>query len=168
MHRFLATAALLLCAFTPAAHASETAPSPMIKLAAGYFDVFDDYDAAVFRVDLRGNQQWFGHVDPFATLSVNSEGGVYGGVGLTGDLHLAPRWVLTPSFAAGLYGRGDSKDLGGPIEFRSGIEVAYKFQNDTRLGVELAHTSNAHVYDSNPGMETVMLTYALPVGWILP
>lgn len=170
--RHILISTLLLLAATSAANAEQqkTVPTtaPTVKIGVGYFDALDDTGAMALKVDLRGNQQWFGHIDPFATLSVNDDGGYFGGLGLTGDLHVTPRWVLTPSLAAGLYGRGDSKDLGGPIAFRSGLEFAYKFQNNTRIGLEITHTSNAGIYEDNPGTETITLNYTLPIGWVLP
>ncbi|HID90986.1 TPA: hypothetical protein EYP44_03395, partial [Candidatus Bathyarchaeota archaeon] len=39
------------------------------------------------------------------------------------------------------------KDLGGALEFRSGIEASYAFENDSRLGVAFNHISNASLYD---------------------
>ena len=42
---------------------------------------------------------------------------------------------------SGLYARGAGEDLGGPVEFRSGIEVGYDFGSAGRLDVELMITA---------------------------
>ncbi|MBT4488902.1 MAG: acyloxyacyl hydrolase, partial [Rhodospirillaceae bacterium] len=39
----------------------------------------------------------------------------------------------------------------------------YRFSDRSRLGVALSHISNASIGDKNPGAESLMLTYALPV-----
>ena len=52
-----------------------------------------------------------------------------------------------------IYGEGDGKDLGHAIEFRSGIEVAYRFDDYSRLGLSFTHISNAGLDERNPGVE---------------
>ena len=58
----------------------------------------------------------------------------YGFGGVLVDVFFGKRWVLTPSFAAGYYDNGDGVDLGHEVEFRSSIELSYRFDNRTRLG----------------------------------
>ncbi|MDP6622047.1 MAG: acyloxyacyl hydrolase, partial [Alphaproteobacteria bacterium] len=60
------------------------------------------------------------------------------------------------------YHRGQGKDLGHWIEFRSQLELAYRFDDRSRLGVSLSHISNASLDDNNPGTESLMLNYAVP------
>ncbi len=83
---------------------------------------------------------------------------VYGGLRL--DLKLGS-WVLTPQFAVSLYEDGDGRDLGGVLEFRSGLEVAYKLPGGPRVGVLFYHLSNADFYDFNPGSNSLVLTLSL-------
>ncbi len=80
---------------------------------------------------------------------------VYGGLRL--DLKLGP-WVVTPQFAVSLYEQGDGRDLGGVVEFRSGLEVAYRFAAGPRIGVLFYHLSNADFYDFNPGSNSFVVT----------
>ncbi|MDA8636767.1 acyloxyacyl hydrolase [Paracoccaceae bacterium] len=61
---------------------------------------------------------------------------------------------------SGLYARGAGEDLGGPAEFRSGIEVGYDFGSAGRLAVSYDHRSNAGIYATNFGLETVQLRYS--------
>jgi lipid A 3-O-deacylase len=61
---------------------------------------------------------------------------------------------------SGLYARGAGEDLGGPIEFRSGIEVGYDFGSAGRLAASYDHRSNAGIYATNFGLETVQLRYS--------
>ena len=92
----------------------------------------------------------------------NTDGGVYGFGGLYLDVFLHRRVVITPNLAVGGYSQGDSKDLGSVIEFRSGMEIAYRFDDRSRLGVAVHHISNASIDDRNPGVNSIVLTYALP------
>ncbi len=106
--------------------------------------------------------------NPMAGLAVNTDGAVYAYAGISLDIFLGNRFVVRPSFAPGFYGRGSSKDLGSVLEFRSGIELALRFDDRSRLGVEFYHRSNASISDRNPGEESLMLTYAIPTSKIFP
>ena len=76
--------------------------------------------------------------------------------------------MVTPSFAPGFYDQGDSTlDLGHELEFRSQIEFAYRFDNRSRLGVAVSHYSNASIGDENPGTESAILYYSIPLNVIL-
>ena len=135
----------------------------LLALSAGAFDVNDDETAAEGRVEYRSHHKLY-FIGPMAGLMANSDGGVYGYGGIYIDIELGERVALTPSFAVGGYRRGDSKDLGSTIEFRSGVEIAWRFDSGARLGVAFHHISNAGIDDNNPGTESLVLTYAIPLG----
>ncbi|MDF1589002.1 MAG: acyloxyacyl hydrolase [Gammaproteobacteria bacterium] len=80
--------------------------------------------------------------------------------GIRYDIALGDNWVLTPNFAASLYEQGGGKDLGHTIEFRSGLEFAYKLNEDSHLGLAIYHMSNASIGNKNPGQESVILSYS--------
>ena len=86
----------------------------------------------------------------------------YGGISLD---WVFGNFILTPSFAAGLYLDGDGKDLGHAIEFRSALEVSYQFKIRLRLGLMIYHLSNASLSDNNPGTEVLSLGYSVPFSW---
>ena len=96
---------------------------------------------------------------PAAGVAGSEDGNawIYGGLRL--DVAAGSRWVVTPQFSVALYEDGDGRDLGGVIEFRSGLEVAYRFEKGQRLGVLFYHLSNAGLYDSNPGSNSLVLTW---------
>ncbi|HEX7184582.1 MAG TPA: acyloxyacyl hydrolase [Thermoanaerobaculia bacterium] len=97
---------------------------------------------------------------PVAGFMAGSQGTLYFYGGFRVDYPLGERWVATPSWGVGLYERADGKRLGGPLEFRSGIELAYRLRDGSRLGVCLYHLSNAGLFDFNPGSESLVLTYS--------
>lgn len=134
-----------------------------LAFSAGYHDLFDDHDAFEGRVEYRFGQK-FWIFKPVVGVLATSDEAVMGYAGVLVDLYLGRRWVLTPSFTPGLYHEGDGKDLGGTVEFKSALELSYRFDNRARLGIGISHISNASIYDSNPGTETVYLTYAMPLG----
>ena len=70
---------------------------------------------------------------------------------------------IVPSFTPGIYSEGDGKDLGHVIEFRSGLDLAYRRKNGARIGAEFHHLSNASLDENNPGTETFLFTYSIPL-----
>ena len=99
---------------------------------------------------------------PMVGVAATSEDAYWGYVGLRYDWWLNEKWVVTPSFSAGLYEKGDrGKDLGGPVEFRSAIEVARQFSPSSRVGILFYHLSNSRIYSLNPGSESLLLVWSL-------
>tara|TARA_R110000787_G_scaffold15656_3_gene48522 strand:+ start:282 stop:740 length:459 start_codon:yes stop_codon:yes gene_type:complete len=135
-----------------------------LTFGAGWYDMNRKIDqAAEFRVEYRSDYKlWI--AKPFAGAMGTTDGGAYGYGGLLMDIFFGRRIVLTPSFAAGLYHDGNGRDLGHAVEFRSSIELAYRFDDRTRLGVAFYHLSNAHLGSSNPGTEVLGVVYSIPLG----
>jgi hypothetical protein len=75
-------------------------------------------------------------------------------------VELGERWRAVPFTGGGVYSAGDGKDLGGPVEFRSGLEVSVGVGERWRVGVVYSHLSNAVVYDLNPGAESLVVAVA--------
>lgn len=165
-----AIAASLLGPAAPAAAqtAVPTSDPALFAFGLGIFDVLQDdgYTSVNANLEWRGEAFWW-KLRPLIGIGANTDGAVYGYAGLALDLHLTDRLVLTPSFAPSLYFEGDSKDLGHVVEFRSGIELSYRFDDASRLGIALHHLSNASLDDDNPGTETLNLYYMTPLQYFL-
>jgi hypothetical protein len=139
----------------------------------GPFDISstDVRDAAAdFRAEYRyapilGVGSWLG-LRPFVGLEATSDAAVYGLGGLALDLRVGPV-VVTPSFGAGLYYRGDGKDLGSPLEFRSMLELGYEFAGGYRVSVAYSHISNADIAETNPGTNIVGAYLHVPASLLL-
>lgn len=162
LHRvsLVLVAAIALCAAAPQAKAEEPG---FLTFGAGAFDFHrSETRAAQFELQYRPELKlWV--FNPMIGVSGTTDGAFYGYAGLSLDIFFGNRFVLRPSVAAGAYHEGNGKDLGGVLEFRSAAELAYRFDDRSRLGIEIAHRSNASIYDKNPGEETLMLFYHLPV-----
>lgn len=78
------------------------------------------------------------------------------------DFLLTDDWFLTPSFGVGSFDGRRDLQLGHTIEFRSGLELAYRFQSGNRLGLAVFHLSNGGISEENPGTEAVVATFSLP------
>ena len=162
----------LIGALVPPAAAQVTFGSPgdppRLALGAGAFDITpstshkDSRTAGEFRGEYRfADTVWI--VAPFVGASVTTDGAAYGYFGLGFDVNWGPNWVLTPNAAAGVFERGSGTRLGSWVEFRTGAEFAYRFANQSRLGIEVTHTSNAGLTRINPGEQSVLLMYSIPM-----
>ncbi len=83
---------------------------------------------------------------------------VYGNVRY--DWELSDQWVVTLFTGVSLFEEGDGKDLGGPVEFRSGFEISRRFASGSRFGVHFYHLSHARIYEDNPGSNSIGLIWA--------
>jgi hypothetical protein len=136
-----------------------------LGVALGWYDGnLRDDQAVDLRVEYRHDARLFGLLKPWAGLEATSDGGFWGGAGVLLDLYFGRRVVLTGSFAPGVYSNGSGKDLGYPLEFRSQIELGYRFDDRSRLSLALSHLSNAGLGDTNPGTEILSLYYHVPLG----
>jgi lipid A 3-O-deacylase len=97
---------------------------------------------------------------PTAGMMVRAPGSLYVYGGFRADVPLDERWTFSPGWAVGLFHRSPDFDLGGPLEFRTSLELAYRLPGGSRLGLCLYHLSNAGVFERNPGSESLVLTYS--------
>ena len=134
-----------------------------LTFGAGAFDYNDDSTAGVVSLEYQSAKRLL-FLQPLGGVMVTFDGAVYGYAGLGLDVFFGRRIVATPSFSFGVYGQGDGKDLGHVVEFRSAAQIAYRFDDRSRLGIMLHHLSNAGLDGTNPGANTLMLTYSRPLG----
>lgn len=127
----------------------------------GAFDGGNELSAgfsAEYRADIG---LWYIH--PLVGVLVTTDAVVYGYGGLTIDFPVGERFYVSPSFAAGGFDRGSGQNLGHTVEFRTGLELSYRFDDDSRIGLQFHHMSNASLGGSNPGSESVVLNYIVPI-----
>ncbi|GAA4216429.1 acyloxyacyl hydrolase [Sagittula sp. NFXS13] len=96
-------------------------------------------------------------------LSIGEDGETWVGFGQTYKMQLASTPLYGELHAMpGLYFDNGGYDLGGPIEFRSGVELGWETRGGLRMGLSYDHRSNAGIYDENPGIETVAFRVSIP------
>ena len=130
----------------------------------GAFDVTQEDDEAVlYGLEYRFEDVYYG-IRPTVGGFATTDSGLYGYAGIHWDVVEWEGFYLTPNFVAGAYSQGDGKDLGYGVEFRSGIELSYDVYEDYRVGVAFNHLSNASIGNDNPGTETLIFSYQIPLG----
>jgi len=137
-------------------------PEPdFLNVALGGYDVHDDRTAVEARLEYRSDLE-LSIFRPFTGFMATNDRSMYGYGGVLVDLFFGRRFVMQPSLAIGAYAKGSGKDLGHWIQFRTQLEMAWRFDDQSRLGLSLSHMSNAHLSSNNQGTEAVMLNYAVP------
>ncbi|MEA2603097.1 MAG: lipid 3-O-deacylase [Acidobacteriota bacterium] len=137
------------------------------SVSAGSFRVLDDKRVAEAGLELRCALvpiRWMpravpGFV-PAAGVMVNSDGSFYAYGSFRFEIAAGRLWQITPQVGAGIYARNGGFNLGGPVEFRSGLEVTRQIGDRHRLGLLFYHLSNAVLYRHNPGSESLVLTFS--------
>lgn len=165
MLRFL-IATIVSCAFLllPAqARAKETLD--FLSFSLGMYNALDTPKELEARIEYRPDTYVFvKELKPWAGLDLTSELSAWAGAGLLLDLKLSDNVYLVPSFGMGLYAQGHSEtDLDFPLAFRSQLELAYQFENRSRLSLAFSHLSNASLGRHNPGAESLVLYYHKPL-----
>jgi lipid A 3-O-deacylase len=139
---------------------------PLLSFGMGVFDIkHGKYRTMEYRLEYRPAKVFY-TIRPTIGLMVTAKSSLYfyGGFGF--------EWFykylfFSPNFAVGIYKKNQGKDLGFPIEFRSGIETGIKFNNCMRLGIHFYHVSNArklfHWSKKNPGEESLVIFYSFPI-----
>jgi hypothetical protein len=129
----------------------------------GNFDFSDDKQAALLfgfqhqNVSLE-RDTFLGNVSPISGgfITENSAVYVYSGIEWNFDIG---SFDFTPSFAPGLYHKGDGKDLGHVLEFKTEVQLSYEVSGDTSFGISYNHVSNASLGDKNPGANSYMFNF---------
>ena len=158
-------AAAVATAVTAAPSGALADDPDFLSVSAGWFDFNRQKDpGAEFRVEYRSDYKVpYVQFKPFVAGGGATSGHGFIGAGVLWDVYFGKRVVVTPSFAPHYYiGGDDDLDLGHALEFRSQLEVAYRFDDRSRLGLAISHYSNASIGDTNPGTETLSVYYSVP------
>ena len=137
-----------------------------ISLYTGTFDVIDkegDDQTSLFGIEHK-NQNLFrdtflGKFKPVTGAFMTGDSSVYLYTGIEGQYGIGPLKIL-PSFAPGYYEKGDGKDLGSVLEFKSEIKVGLELFENSKLSYSYSHISNNDWGDSNPGTDNEQITFS--------
>ncbi len=157
-----AVAALALLVASEAARAEEPA---LLAVGLGTYDVEDrGQRQAQLRLEYRFAKHFLSVVSPVAGALLTNRLSLYAYAGMRLDFVVAKHFALMPVVAIGYWARGNGENLGSGVEFKTGIEIAYRFDGGSRLGIAFDHISNAGIGLTNPGVESLLLVYSVPLG----
>jgi len=139
----------------------------LLSLGVGVFNIVRNRKAVNFQLEYRSdfalyrNQMIF--IRPLLGVMATSRGSGYFYGGIAFDFFFTKHLVFTPSFAPGIYIKGRGMELGFPLEYRSSVELSWRFKNKSRFGGMFYHISNASLGFRNPGTECLVFFYAFPL-----
>ena len=154
-------AALVLFASAPHAWADDP---DLLTVGGGAYNVLRKAKEAELRVEYRFSYRFLYIIRPVAGMLVTSDRSFYGYGGFRFDAEIGQHFVIMPEATFGGWSKGGGKDLGGAAEFKTGAEFAYRFDDYSRLGFMFDHISNAGIYKKNPGTESMLIVYSIPLG----
>ena len=138
-------------------------PNTQLNMYSGMFDFSDEKQRAVLVGFQHQNEELYretflGTLSPITGGFVTENAALYAYTGIEWNFDLGPI-NFTPSFAPGLYGEGDGKDLGHILEFKSEVQASFNLSENSQLGMSYNHISNASLGDKNPGANSYMFNY---------
>ena len=165
LHKFLFSL-IIAFALWSAAFANEeeiNLPNTQMNFYSGMFDFSDQKQRAVLLGFQHQNEELYretflGTVSPITGGFLTENAALYAYTGIEWNFDIGPV-NFTPSFAPGLYGEGDGKDLGHILEFKSEVQATLNFSENSSLGMSYNHLSNASLGDKNPGANSYMFNF---------
>lgn len=134
-----------------------------LGLSIGMYDPFTHGEqAAAFNFEWQPGVQIAGFLQPLFGAFATSSGSVmgYGGVGV--PFNITDHVFLMPSVAVGAYSEGGGVNLDRTFAVRYGTELAYQFDDKSRLGLNAHIISNARSFDREDRTEILSLVYTMP------
>jgi len=101
---------------------------------------------------------FLGNLSPITGALLTADSAAYIYTGVQAQYNLG-KLKFTPSFAPGLYSKGDGKDLGHILEFKSELQISVDFVSNSQLGFSYNHLSNASLGNKNPGANSYMFNF---------
>ena len=101
---------------------------------------------------------FLGNLSPITGALLTSDSAAYIYTGVQAKYKLG-KINFIPSFTPGLYSKGDGKDLGHILEFKSELQISVDFVGNSQLGFSYNHLSNASLGTKNPGANSYMFNF---------
>ncbi len=137
-----------------------------ITFYTGTFDVIDkegDDQSNLFGVEHKNPElfrnTFLGKFSPVTGAFITGDSSVYLYTGIEGQYGIGPLKIL-PSFTPGFYQKGDGKDLGSLLEFKSEIKIGFDIFENSKIGYSYSHISNNDWGDTNPGTDNQQISFS--------
>ena len=140
--------------------------SQNISFFTGTFDTIDkegDDKTTLVGIEHKNDDlfrdTWVGKFSPTTGAFITGKSSVYLYSGVEADYNFGII-NLSPSFSPGYYQKGDGKDLGSALEFKSEIKIGLDLLENSNIGYSYSHISNNDWGNTNPGTDNQHFTYS--------
>jgi lipid A 3-O-deacylase len=149
----------------PEARIVEVQPNTsFFGLSVGMYDPFThDQKASSFNAEWQPGVQIAGFLQPIFGAFVTTNGAMMGYGGLGVPFNITDHVFMMPSAAVGAYKEGGGYDLDSTLAFRVGTELAYQFDDKSRLGLNMHVISNGTSTNREDRTEIIGLAYTMPI-----
>ena len=157
---------LILVGLTKSINAEELKPSDnhQFNFFSGVFDINADLKKSSELLGIQHSNEdlfrdtFLGKLSPITGFMMTADSASYFYTGVQAEYKIG-KLNLIPSFSPGIYSKGDGKDLGSPLEFKSELQLSVDLLPGTKLGYSHSHLSNADLGDKNPGADSYMFNF---------
>ena len=137
-----------------------------VSFYTGTFDVIDkegDDQTSLFGVEHKNpnlfRNTFLGKFSPVSGGFMTGDNSVYLYTGVEGQYGIG-RLKILPSFTPGYYEKGNGKDLGSALEFKSEIKLGLDIFESSNIGYSYSHISNNEWGETNPGTDNQQITFS--------
>ena len=103
-------------------------------------------------------KSFLGTLSPITGAMITADNAVYFYTGIQAQYKIG-KISLTPSFTPGIYEKGNGKDLGHVVEFKSEVQLSLNLFENSQFGMSYNHISNASLGEKNPGANSYMFNF---------
>ena len=147
-------------------HSNSEEGNKELSYYVGTFDSIDkegDDQTTLFGIEHKNPElfrdTFLGTFKPITGGFVTGNSSIYLYTGVEGQYDIGPVKIL-PSFAPGYYEKGDGKDLGSVLEFKSEIKFGLNIFENSKLSYSYSHISNNDWGTTNPGVDNQQITFS--------
>jgi len=145
---------------------SVNAENKDVTVYTGQFDITDqvgDDETTLLGIEHKNPElfrnTFLGKFSPVTGAFITGKNSTYIYTGIEAQYGIGPLKIL-PSFTPGYYDKGNGKDLGEELEFKSEIKVGLDIFENTKIGYSYSHISNNDWGEVNPGTDNQSITFS--------
>ena len=134
-----------------------------INFYSGMFDFSDNgKKSAIIGIQHQNEnltrKSFLGTLSPITGAMITADNAAYFYTGIQAQYKIG-KINLTPSFTPGIYEKGNGKDLGHVVAFKSEVQLSLNLFENSQFGMSYNHISNASLGEKNPGANSYMFNF---------
>ncbi len=137
--------------------------SSFFGLSVGLYDLTHGNKDPSFSLEFQPGVKLAGILQPIFGAMLTNNGTVYGYAGAGVPINITDNFFVMPSVAAGFYHEGDGYDLDRSLAYRVGTEIGWKFENSSRIGLNIHAITNGTSFKREDRTEVISVVYTTPL-----